>query len=264
MVGVDRPTARWRRPARTFVPVGLAGMLACWFAYPVAPGPESLRDVRLVTLPGTLLFFLCLGAVVAGIVLLAARLSRWPLVLACAVLALLVVAGNVLSIPIATDVAKIAFAAVVGAAIARGIERPWWLVPACVLVPIADAWSVLSERGVTNRLLERAREDPRPVEWLTLVVPAPGIEMRLGVVDVLFLGLFVAVAHRWRMGWLRAALLLPVTFTLSYLVVYELQRAVPALPLLCLGFLAVFARSLAADARHAWRDRDVEYPSRPI
>lgn len=141
----------------------------------------------------------------------------------------------------------------------RAIERPWWLVPICICVPLADAWSVFSERGVTKAVIDRAQEEPAWVNWPTLAVPIAGFPYeqfgRLGIVDVLFLALFLAAATRWSSACCAASSPCPWAWATTSVLVFEaVDVAVPALPLLCIAFLLAYAPAIWRDARSAWAE----------
>lgn len=183
---------------------------------------------------------------------------RW-LLTSIAALFVLVMALNVLDVDVASDVAKVAFASAAGIAFVRAIERPWWLLPVCVLVPLADAWSVFSSRGVTHAVVERAREEPRWLDWPTIATPIAGVPYeafgRLGIVDILFLTLFIGAAIRWKLGVGAAAVAMVAgLLATTVLVVEAVDIAIPALPLICLAFLLACGRALVRDALLASRE----------
>lgn len=234
----------------------LAALLATMLlAAPLLPEPGSPLEFRISAYLSHAAWFLAL------LVLVAALAHAWQtptrrLLTAVGLLAVLVVALNVLAVPVASDLAKIGFGALAGLAFVRALERPWWLLPIVVFVPIADAWSVFSERGVTNAVVERAREEPAWIEWPTLATPIAGLPYelygRIGIVDVLFAALFLGAAARWRMGVRRGVLALTAGFLATSVLVFEGPGvAVPALPLLCLSFLLAHAPALWRDARRA-------------
>jgi len=220
---------------------------------PLAPRPSSLPELRLAAYLPSVAFFAVVGAFVIAVLALDVRSGRLIGTLV-AVLAVLVIALNVLSIPVASDLAKIALGTLAGLGMARLLERPWWLLPVCLCVPAADAWSVFSSRGVTHAVVERAQQDRSWLDWPTIATPIAGFEYaafaRIGIVDVLFLALFLAAAWRWDLGVVRCAVVLPLAFVVaSVLVLEDVARAVPALPVLCLGFLAIAIVPMWRDLR---------------
>lgn len=223
-----------------------------YLAYPRLPAPTTEAQFRWATYGGGCLFHLAVGAFALVGVSLLQRSSRWVLtaVIIAAFGALLI--GNMAEVRVATDLAKLVFAIAAGAAFSRAIERPAWLVPVCLLVPIADIWSVYARQGVTRHVIERANQDPRWVDWPTIVVPVPGFSYlnggRLGITDVFFLALFVAVLVRWNMSPVRSTALLALGFVVTGFISLEwMSNAVPALPVLCVIFLL-------ANPRPIWRD----------
>jgi len=178
-------------------------------------------------------------------------------VLGC--LFVLVMVGNVLELRYVTDILKLAFAGLAGHAFLRAIERPWWLVPIAVCVPLADAWSVFSDRGVTNAVVERAEEDPTWIEWPTIAAPIGGAPYelfgRLGIVDILFMALFIGAAVRWRLGVARVLVACVAGFLATDVLVLRTDLAVPALPTLCIAFLVACGPALWRDARDEWSAR---------
>lgn len=243
---------RWRLAALLFALLAAMLLLA-----PLVPEPQTATRFRLLAYPSHALWFLAIGALAATLAPLWQLPRRW-LVAALVVAFALVIALNVASVPVASDLAKVAFGVLAGLAFVRALERPWWLVPIALCVPVADAWSVFSERGVTHAVVERGREDPAWIEWPTIASPIAGYGYesfgRIGIVDILFLALFLGAAVRWRLGVARGVVAMAIGFVLTSALVFEaVDLAVPALPLLCLAFLLAYAPGLWRDARDAAR-----------
>ena len=243
-----------RRQA-TLLGAGALALLALWLLAPVVPTPTTLNEFRVAVYGGAALFFLLVGAVVySGAGLLADRSVRLLAVGTVALFALTMTL-NVADIDVASDAAKLAFAIVLGCLVVRAIERPWWLLPVAVCVPLADAWSVFSSRGVTHAVVDKAAKEPRWIDWPTLAIPLPGFDYdafgRMGVTDFFFLALFVAAALRWNLGAGRLAVALPMSLAASIVIVNEgwIDAAIPALPLLCITFVAFAARPMWRDLR---------------
>ncbi|MCW2926660.1 MAG: hypothetical protein JWM86_628 [Thermoleophilia bacterium] len=225
---------------------------------PLLPGPTSLDEYRVAAYVSHAAWFALVTALAWSVAV------AWPapmrLLLAGVALSFaLVVVLNVADVDIASDVAKLCFGSLAGVAFVRAIERPWWLLPIFLLVPAADAWSVFSDQGVTNQVVERARDEPRWIDWPTIASPVAGVDYeflgRLGIVDVLFLALMLAATVRWGLGIRRALVLLPTGLLLTTILVIERpQDALPALPLLCVAFLLATGPALVRDARAAWRE----------
>lgn len=237
----------------------MAAIVAVLLLAPLVPEPRTATGFRLRAYGTHGVWFvtlLVLASLVAPTWSAPRRRLAWMLV----VLAAAVIAGNALELFRAVEPVKIMFGALAGAAFTRALERPWWLLPICLLVPAADAWSVFSERGVTNEVVDRAAENPEWILWPTIATPIAGYDYelfgRLGIVDVLFAGLFLGAASRW--GWpiWRGILALALSLLLTSVLVFETSGiAVPALPMLCLACLVAYAPQLLGDARAAWRGR---------
>ena len=126
-------------------------------------------------------------------------------------------------------------AAAFGILLGRWLATPVVAFAIPIFVAIVDAWSVAT--GPSSRLSE---EGARGAAELTFDLPAwgdaPGAASRLGVVDAIFLAMFSVWAARYGLrrratvvamvGGLIAAVVLSVT----------LDRAVPALPLVAVGY----------------------------
>ena len=222
---------------------------------PHLPTPDSTTTFRIAAYASHAVWYALLMLVVLQVT------ANWALPIrallgAVAASFVLVAVLNVLDLDVASDLAKVVFGALAGTAFVRAIERPWWLIPICITVPIADAWSVFSERGVTNAVVERAQQEPRWIDWPTIATPIAGLPYdlfgRLGIVDVLFAALFVGAATRWQLGRIRTAVALALGLVAtSVLVIEGADVAIPALPLLCIAFLIACARPLVRDARAA-------------
>ncbi|MCW2959687.1 MAG: hypothetical protein JWM25_53 [Thermoleophilia bacterium] len=225
---------------------------------PLLPEPTSADSYRVALYLSGVVFFLLVGWFCASLLPLRARSVRWTVVAVIGLLAA-VLTLNVLEVPVASDIAKVSFGALAGIGLARAIERPWWLLPICVCVPLADAWSVFSSKGVTNAVVERAKTEPAWIEWPTIAAPIAGLPYeyfgRLGIVDILFMTLFFAVAAFADLGLRRAAWILPLGFVATTAISAETELAIPALPILCLLFLILFMPALVRDLRAEFSTR---------
>ncbi|MCW2950303.1 MAG: hypothetical protein JWN41_1316, partial [Thermoleophilia bacterium] len=183
---------------------------------------------------------------------------RLAVIALCALVAVVVL--NVLEIPVASDLAKVVLALSAAPVLLLPIDRPWWLLPLAILLPAADVWSVYSSRGVTHAIVSRAAHDKSYIDWPTIATPIAGFDYpdfgRSGIVDVLFLTLFICAAVRWKLGARRLVFVLPLSVVATMVLAYETSlRAVPLLPMLCLGFLICTLPAL-------WRDFRAELSSR--
>ena len=229
-------------------------LVATWLVAPMVPAPTTVTGFRATVYGSTAVFFALVVALIASIMpwLLGVRARRLALV---AVLALAcVVLLNLLRVPIASDVAKVALGVSAGVGLMAPLDRPWWLLPISICVPLADAWSVFSSNGVTHAVVERAATQRAWIDWPTIATPIAGYDYldfgRIGIVDILFAALFLAAARRWRLGVRRLLVVLPLAFVATTVLAYEREgQPVPALPILCLGFLACTLPALVRDLR---------------
>jgi hypothetical protein len=227
-----------RRAAALLIPA------SAWVLWTVgAPHlPEHGRTVALLT--AVLVAIPLAGATAITAV---AALRRSPPALALVGVAAIGVSvlATRLGSPSAAGVGKLLAAACVGALAARLLDRTWHAALVAVLVIGVDAYSVFA--GPTRQLLEHGGD---AIGWLTVPLAATGRyhAATLGVTDFFFLSLFAAVVLQWR---LRPAITLPLcvaSFGGSLVLATAIDRAVPALPLLSLAFLAPNLRRLLPSA----------------
>ncbi|MCW2959727.1 MAG: hypothetical protein JWM90_114 [Thermoleophilia bacterium] len=143
-------------------------------------------------------------------------------------------------LPVLANAGRLLAAAALGALFARCIERASWLVMLAVLVSAVDIWSVTSESGVTNDLLE-GDGGGRLLDLLLFTGPVvqavPLFE--IGVTDLVFLALILCWSADWRVD-LRLAVPLLVGATWVALLAVELSdRTLPLLPFLAAAMLVV-------------------------
>lgn len=125
-------------------------------------------------------------------------------------------------------------------------ESPVWVTLVACLIPWVDVYSVFW--GPTSQLIDH----PGGVSALSFAFRFPGEHnyATLGVPDLLFFGLFLAAAARFRLRvaatWGAMILLLGLTIALA--VWFDL-RGLPALPALSLGFVGANADLLWRAAR---------------
>jgi hypothetical protein len=121
----------------------------------------------------------------------------------------------------------------------RYFENLSWVVLVAALVPWIDAISVW--RGPTRHIVEEQEE---VFTALSIAFPLPGehASANLGLPDVLFFSLFLAAAVRFglRTRWTWVAMALSFGATLALAVAFDVA-GLPALPGLCIAFLAVNA-----------------------
>jgi hypothetical protein len=148
------------------------------------------------------------------------------------------------------NVAKLACYALAGFWFLTLFEELWWIALVAVLVPWVDIWSVAA--GPTEYVVE---ERPGIFENVAVGFPTPGetATVSLGPPDVVFFSLFLAAAERFRLRvaatWVAMCACLAVTLVLVWS--WDSVAGLPALPAICLGFLAANADLLWHDVRRA-------------
>jgi hypothetical protein len=178
------------------------------------------------------------------------------LVLVAATAGVLALALSFLGIGSAANVAKLACYAVVGFAFLSLFEELWWISLVAVLVPWVDIWSVAA--GPTEYVVE---ERPSLFEKVAIAFPSPGetVIVNIGPPDIVFFALFLAAADRFRLRvaatWIAMTACLAVTLALVWW--WDDVAGLPALPAVCLGFLAPNADLLWRDVRRV-RERSSE------
>jgi hypothetical protein len=154
----------------------------------------------------------------------------------------------------AANVAKLACYALVGFWFLTLFEELWWVTLITLFVPWADIWSVAA--GPTRYVVE---EQPGIFERLAVAFPSPGetATVNIGPPDILFFALLLAAADRFRLRvvWTWAAMTALLAVTLALVWTWDDAPGLPALPAVCLGFLAPNADLLWRDIRTAWRTR---------
>ena len=233
----------------------LAALLVVLVAYGAAAGqlPELPSDFDVV------FYALVVLPAFAAAVLLALPLARTGtkiLVLLAAVAGALAVALAVLDVDSAANVAKLACYALAGFAFLSLFEELWWITLVAVLVPWVDIWSVAA--GPTEYVVE---ERPGLFENVAIAFPSPGetAVVNIGPPDIVFFALFLAAADRFRLRvaatWIGMTACLAVTLALVWW--WDDVAGLPALPAVCLGFLAANADLLWQDVRRL-RERPSE------
>lgn len=185
-----------------------------------------------------ILTFLVIPAVF-GLVYLALPLWRAPpfrLLIGGLVVAGLAAVLEVTDLEVLANFAKLAAATLLAYWFLSYFETAAWVVLVAFIVPLVDGYSVW--RGPTKHIITHQRE---LFTTFSFAFPVPGEEntAQLGLPDLLFFALFLAATARWglrkRLTWAAMALSFGATMALS---VYFELNGLPALPLLCLGFLA--------------------------
>jgi hypothetical protein len=207
----------------------LAAVLAYYFGHESLPELSQNADIiflGLVLIPVT---FALVGLA------LPIRIWRGLLPVGVAVAALAAVC-EVADLEVAANFLKLAAVTMLGFWFLSLFETVWWAVLVACIVPFVDAYSVW--RGPTRHIVEKKVE---VFNTLSVAFPVWGDEgsANLGLPDLLFFAVFLAAAARWqlRVGltWVGMALSFGATLALA---VWGDHEGLPALPLLCLGFLA--------------------------
>lgn len=135
---------------------------------------------------------------------------------------------------VVANYAKFSAYVLVGWAFLLLFEELWWVVLVAAIIPIVDAASVA--RGPTKQIVTHHFD---VYTALSVAFRAPGSgEAYLGPPDILFFGVFLAAAARWRLrpGWTWLAMTGLYAFTLVLTNLVDVP-GLPALPFLSFGFL---------------------------
>jgi len=188
--------------------------------------------------------------VVFALVWLALPLWRSPIVrlvslaVACGIAAVVLEWAGAEAV---ANFAKLAAMTFVGWCFLRFFEELSWVVLVAVIVPWVDSYSVW--RGPTNTIVN---DKPEVFSALSFTFPVPGVAggAKLGLPDLLFFALFLGASARWgvRTGWTWVCLTASLGGTMALATWLEVD-GLPALPLLCVGFLLPNADLLWRDVR---------------
>lgn len=122
-----------------------------------------------------------------------------------------------------------------GVLLGRALAAPAVALAVPIFVAVVDAWSVAS--GPTSRLAERGTEE------LTFDLPAwggaPDGSSRLGLVDAVFLAMFAVWAARFGLRSRATQASMVAGMLAAVVLSATLDRAVPALPLVAVGYWIV-------------------------
>jgi len=131
--------------------------------------------------------------------------------------------------------AKLAAMTAIGWCFLRFFEEVSWVVLVAVIVPWVDSYSVW--RGPTKTIVT---EKPEVFSALSFTFPVPGQQggAKLGLPDLLFYALFLGASARFglRPFWTWLCLTASLGGTMALATAFDVD-GLPALPLLCLGFL---------------------------
>jgi hypothetical protein len=131
--------------------------------------------------------------------------------------------------------AKLATMTAIGWCFLRFFEELSWVVLVALIVPWVDSYSVW--RGPTKTIVT---EKPEVFSALSFTFPVPGQDggAKLGLPDLLFFALFLGASARFglRPFWTWLCLTASLGGTMALATAWNVD-GLPALPLLCLGFL---------------------------
>ena len=161
-------------------------------------------------------------------------------------------------LPVVANAGRLLLAAALGALLARLVERASWIVFLALLAAAVDVWSVYAETGVTRRIVEAGTEDAgRLLDLLLFTGPAIGdvAPFVLGVTDLIFLALFIAWSHDWRLDLRIVAVAMVVACWAGAITAALVDEVLPLLPFLSGAIvLVVLGRSTVLRSRAAaWR-----------
>jgi hypothetical protein len=208
----------------------LAAALAAYYASADAwPNVSTWWDVAI----------LAFGVVPAVFALVYVALPFWraptlQLVLVAIALAVTAAAFQHSGLDSLASFAKLGAAAAVAFAFLAVFETASWVALIAALIPWVDAYSVFW--GPTSKILKH----PKGVSALSFGFPVPGESgvASLGLPDLLFFALFLSAAARFRLRPWLTFLLMAGSFGVTTALAAWTDRALPATPLLSLGFLA--------------------------
>jgi hypothetical protein len=211
--------------------VALAAALGLYYAFHESLWNESLwADIAFMS-------FVLIPAVF-GLVYLALPLWRSSvrnLGLAALAFAVLAVVLEVAGANGAANFAKLGASTAVAWLFLRFFEEVSWVVLVACIVPWVDAYSVW--RGPTHHIVHHQRH---VFTTLSFAFPVPGENgaANLGLPDLLFFGLFLGAAARFRLRvfWTWVGLTASFGATIALATAFDVG-GLPALPLLSLGFL---------------------------
>lgn len=247
---MERPAAR----AIVAIAIGFALVAVVQLTLPHLPGPSHGVALRLDAYLSTFVFFTACALAACTLCAFLDGEPAWRPALVLGIGVAIGVVGTLTHGDVVATLGRLLAAGCAGLLLARMIEELWWVAMAALVVALADIWSVFSPQGVTNHIVKHA---PETLHWATIPVPIAGVPLDsgtfVGVTDLLFLALFLAVAWRWQLSLERNIVVLALSFVATLVIDAELLtgRAVPALPLLSIAVVVVNAPQLLA----SWRTR---------
>lgn len=174
---------------------------------------------------------------------------RRGLPVAAAAFTLLAVLAALAELDVVGNYAKLAAITAFGFWFLDFFERLSWVVLVALIIPLVDSISVW--RGPTNQIVS---ERPEVFRLLSFAFPVPDAgSFQLGLPDLLFFAVFLGAASRWALRvpltWLVMTASFGITMALAVWKDWFGIGGLPALPLLCVAFLAVNADLLWRELR---------------
>jgi hypothetical protein len=213
--------------------VAAALLAAAWVAWSLlAPELDAGSDLATVVVAAVVAVPLLAGAIVAALPVAEAR-PRWTIGAGLVALAVAIVC-IVADWPVPASLAKAVAGAALGLVLGRLLEEPWHAALIAVLVAIVDMYSVFA--GPTKEIVEHR---PGVLDTVGIAFAAPGYQQAavIGTTDFVFLGLLGGAALRYDLRPRLTLPLLALSFSVTMLLTYWLDRDLPALPLLSAAFL---------------------------
>jgi hypothetical protein len=220
--------------------VALAAAALAFVAFIVLSGRLPVFAIRADVIVSMAIGVALLGVMVGVVV--TARLSTKTMLIVAGVGLACAALGTALDVVALSDLGKIAFGAGVGYWLGTTLTELTDDLRVIVVLALAagvfDAASVFLPQGPTHLLLTKA---PQTVTYFVVAFPTMGYAVRdaysgLGTTDVLFFTLYLAAAVGFGLR-VRLTLVAMVASFVGTVAIALYSRALPALPLLSLGFL---------------------------
>jgi hypothetical protein len=146
----------------------------------------------------------------------------------------------------AATLAKLVAASLIGLTLASLLQTPVEIVGIAILIALVDTYSVAA--GPTKVIVEHHEQ---VLSWFTLAFHPIGSESvaQIGASDFVFFTVFLAATRRFDLRQGVTWMAMTASFGLTLYLSYEFNRALPALPLLSLAFLAANGGQLAGRIR---------------
>lgn len=167
--------------------------------------------------------------------------------------------------PFGANVLRVVAAVFLGALIARNIERISFAFVIALAIAITDIWSVYSEKGTTNQIVN---SDEGWVQNLLqlLLLEAPKVGeyplFYIGTADLIFLVVFISFVHYWRLGVPRTAIAMMAALIGSMVFSSLVEDGVPVLPFMAISFLVANFDALREDVSDLLRGDTADAPER--